>query len=326
MIRHHYKDVRSTIAEREAFVRAIIASCPVRSVLISTCDRVELYEDDGDGIYECDAAIVRHLYRVVSGLESPFLGEHMIIHQVKQAYRMALENDRSSGTLNILFQNALRVGKYVRANTEIARGAISHAHATVALLRREIPSLTGMRVTFVGVNDLIETMIRYLVKYELPPLCVVNRTYEKAIALALRHQGTAYPLSALTEVLLNTDILIAATSSPTHIVNTYHIPQKEMIIIDLGMPRNVEPSVVRCPGVRVFTVNDVERIAKESSEQRALSVTDAEDIIERETDVFTGLLQRRRLMLGEQRREQRLRADATLRTGSVFRNEIPVNG
>lgn len=326
MIRHYYKDSHSSIAEREAFVRAITASPPARFVLLSTCDRVELFEDDANGASECDAAIVRHLYRVVSGLESPFLGEHMIIHQVKQAYRMALENDRSSGTLNILFQNAFRVGKYVRANTGIARGAISHAHATVALLRREIPSLTGMRVTFVGVNDLVETMIRYLVDCVPSSLCVVNRTYEKAIALALRYHGTAYPLAVLAEALLNTDILIAATSSPTHIVNTCHIPKKEMIIIDLGVPRNVEPSIVTCAGVRVFTVNDVERIAKESSKQRALSVVDAEDIIERETDVFTGLLQRRRLMLGEQPREQRLRADAALRTGSVFRDEIPVNG
>ncbi|MBI4978076.1 MAG: NAD(P)-binding domain-containing protein [Spirochaetes bacterium] len=300
MIRHYHKDTHASIAEREAFLHRINDTLPPRSILISTCDRVELYADDEGAGYMCDADIARHLFRVVSGLESPFLGEHQIFHQVKQAYHASLTSRRSSPALNVLFQTALNVGKIVRTRTAIARGALSHAQAAATIIRRELASYAGVRVTFIGVNDMVESMIRYLLRYGITRPRIVNRTYDKALALASRYAGSAFPLSALPEALQETDVVIAATSAPKSIIHADDIPKHPLLIVDLGMPRNVDPAVVR-DGIRLFTLSDVERITRSNWDARVAAVKEAECIIEQKTEAFIERLNTRETADNERR-------------------------
>ncbi len=294
MIRHDYKDARHSITEREKFYRQVLTRLPAHYVLISTCDRVELYEDDDQKPYYPDKKTVFHLFRLAAGLESPLLGENQILHQVKTAYLFSLARGKVSKYLNMMFQAALHTGKRVRAETGISKGAPSHSLAAVELIKKLGIDLKKCRITIIGINNLNKTILRYLMKKGAGMILVGNKTFDKANELARQMNCAAFPLSELRQTLKETDILISATSAPHLIVHEDHFPRnKKMLIIDLAVPRDVDERIANRPGIDLYNISDIERMAEQNISQRKNEIQKADNMIFESAEIFLNEIKKR---------------------------------
>ncbi|MDR2848028.1 MAG: glutamyl-tRNA reductase, partial [Bacteroidales bacterium] len=248
-------------------------------VLLKTCNRIELYWGEG----EIPDHIIRHLYRVTSGLESGLIGERAIQGQVKLAYQAACEHYRLTPQLHKLFQTAMHTGKRVRNETKIATGAVSHSQAVVDILKKENIDLHNKVVSIIGVNKLTEDILKFLTAKQTVQVYLSSRNFEKTVALAERFNGTAVPLQNKSKMLEFTDILISATSAPHTMVNCEDMPvAKDMLIFDLAFPRDVDAAIADMPDVRLYNLDDIERHAANNLTLRKNEVSKAEEIIEEE--------------------------------------------
>ncbi len=252
-------------------------------VLLSTCNRVEWYHGQG----EVPSEIARHLFRVVSGLESSIIGETAIVNQVKTAYEDASRQIGLNKSLHKLFQTALFVGKKVRTKTGISNGAMSHSQVVVDILLQKQVKLDGLVITIVGVNKMNEKIIRFLTDKGASAIFIGNRTYEKAAALAARYDSKALKFEHLGETLQKTDVLISATSAPHFVIKKENFPSnKSMLIFDLAVPRDVDPDVTNLGSVDYYNIETIEREVRKNVEIREERVFHAEDIINRELEIF----------------------------------------
>lgn len=268
-----------SLEERESLSGAIQVDEATPHVLLKTCNRTELYWGEG----EIPGDILRHLYRVASGLESGIPGERAIQGQLKSAYREACEKYKLSPHLHKLFQTAMHTGKIVRSKTGISEGAVSHSQVTVDILKKEKVDLKQKIVSLIGVNKLTEDILKFLTDKQAVNIFLSNRSFPKAAALAERYHGTAMPLYQKRQLLAFTDVLICATSAPHAIVGQGDIPDgKEMLIFDLAFPRDVDPALARQKGIRLFDLEDVERFAQNNLSLRSREAKKAEQIIEEE--------------------------------------------
>lgn len=271
------------MAERELLSATVFVDKSVPHVLLSTCNRTEVYWGEG----EVPPTLLHHLYRVASGLESSLIGERAIQGQLKSAYRDAAEKYRLSSPLNRLFQTAMHVGKRVRTETRIAEGAVSHSQVTVDILKRKNIDLREKTVSIIGVNKLTEDILKYLVNCKAVNIFLSNRNFEKAEALAKQYNGTAMRLSEKQQMLALSDVLICATSAPHTLVGKDDVPkEKEMLIFDLAFPRDVEECVGQMAHITLFNLDDVERFAKENRGMRMSETEKAEQIIREEMNTF----------------------------------------
>lgn len=285
MITQRGVDASTPLEDRERFHLQVRRDKPASAVLLSTCDRIEIYEGDGDPSPDT----VRHLYRVVSGLESPMLGENQIQAQVKQAY----EDARTSGTLSKgmhrLFQQALRVGKRVRTETKLNRGAAGHAQTVVSILQTLPVALTDLQILVIGVNHLNRGILRFLVDKGQQTFFLGNRTLEHACQVVDDLQaGRALALERLTEVLTAVDVVISATSAPHYIIHEAQLPAAggPRWFFDLAVPRDIEPTIAQRPGCRVWNVTDLELEEAKNLEGRRAEVGKAEAILDAEVAKF----------------------------------------
>ena len=285
MITRRGVDVSVPLDERERFHQALLQSPPQSAVLLATCDRVEVYE----GFGEPDAPTVRHLFRVVAGLESPLLGEHQIQGQVKRAYEQARVEQSLNAGLHRLFQQALRVGKRVRTETKLGQGALGHAQTVVKILQTLDTPLTKLRILVIGVNNLSKGILRFLTDAAPTTIFLGNRTLSRAEALvADLGRGQALTLDRLSEVLPRVDVVISATSAPHFIVREADVPTASgpRWYFDLAVPRDIEPALAQRPGVRLFNVSDIEIEAQKALRDRRAEVQQAEAIIDLEVEKF----------------------------------------
>ncbi len=305
------KDHRFPLSQREQFLAFVRRNAIPRLpfyVLVTTCDRVAVFLDAEEIPHAIHASIgtpggpdaiaagaetlsgpaaVLHLFRLVCGLESPLVGETQIQNQVKEAYREASRRQTVSPLLHRLFQSALRVGKKVRTETGISRGAMSHSHGAWEILKKLGVNISRARVTLLGAGRLNQNVVRYLVKNGAGTVFLANRSYTQAARLAGRLQCRAFRLDQLAEQLKHTDILICATSAPHAIVRLPQFPRdREMIVIDLAMPRDVEEQIGTLAGVHLFNLTDVENTLLENRRQRRTEAAAARRIIEEEADRF----------------------------------------
>ncbi len=272
------KDLHHSPAERENFFFQL-PSAAKNCVVLHTCNRTELYQGNG----RVPVAVARHLFRVVSGLESAFIGEDAIQGQVKAAYEKARDNSILSAGLHQLFQQALRVGKRVRTETKIARGAMSHSKAVLEVIRQEGFPLSGARIIIIGVNNLNQALIKYLRERGSNTIFVANRTYEKAQALAKIFDCTAVRLEKLREKLRSADLLISATSAPHLIVKKKFFPiARQILAFDLAVPRDIDPAVAELPLVKLFAIEDIENRINSNIRKRKREMKKAEIIVEEE--------------------------------------------
>ncbi len=209
-----------------------------------------------------DDAAVSHLFAVAAGLESAVLGESEILGQVREAWKLAQAEGGARATLNQLFRQALRVGKRARTETGIARGTASVSHAAVEMLTDRIGSLSDQRLLVVGAGAMGEGVAVALAAHGASSITVVNRNESRAIALATRVGGRSLDFGALGEAVADADVIVSCTGSgapliTTDLVSTLRLDERPLHIIDIAVPRDVDPAVGGLPGVDVLDLDDL---------------------------------------------------------------------
>jgi glutamyl-tRNA reductase len=282
------------MAQRE-HVLAEYRRQPVRGVLLATCDRVEWYGGGGRPSRETAS----HLFRVAAGLDSPILGENQILGQLRAAYRDASRQTSLDPGLHALFQAALRTGKRVRSETALCRGATGHSLAALRLLEKRFPSgLADLNIMVIGVNKLSRGFLRYLIDHGNRTFLLGNRTLDKAQALVAELGGQAFSLDRIAELLPSADVLLSATAAPHLIVRAGHFAAMPpgsgpRLLIDLAVPRDIDPTLAERPGVELLNVQDLEALMESDRQARLDSVPQAQAIVEEEVARLMADLDRR---------------------------------
>lgn len=309
-------------------------------VVLSTCNRTELYlsveqQDDlhdrltnwlcdyhqlseqeiRDSLYWYqDNDAVSHLMRVASGLDSMVLGEPQILGQVKKAFADSQRIHNQGRELERLFQKSFSVAKRVRSETDIGASAVSVAFAACTLARQIFESLAGVSVLLVGAGETIELVARHLHEHQTKKITIANRTRERARKLANEVSAQAIGLSEIDHCLQQTDILITSTASPLPIIGKGLVERamkarrnRPMLLVDLAVPRDVEPEAGKLANVYLYSVDDLQNIIQHNMAQRKAAAVQAEIIVEQEAREFMSWL--RTQGVTETIREYRSRAE-----------------
>ena len=287
-------------------------------IFLRTCNRSEIYYGEG----EVPDEVARHLFRVVSGLESAIVGERAVQGQVKEAYYTAKAQRPLTAELHRLFQSALQVGKRVRNETEISHGAVSHSLAALEIIESlGNVDVRNARITLIGVNKLTSDILKFLQNKGAKMVFLANRSQIKAHYLADPLGIKVYTLDEKQEFLAHTDILISATSAPHLIIRKEDIPeQKSLLAIDLAFPRDIDSRLSELPNVQLYNIRDVERKVRENIEVRGAEVEKAEAIIKEEIQEMQEALERRKKFLevkNEERRVKKQRSAAEGKANSI---------
>jgi glutamyl-tRNA reductase len=278
MITHLYYNIRE-ISDLEKFKNGLLLYTRNDRVIIQTCQRLEIYSGEG----EINAATALHLFRLVSGLESIFIGDTAIKTQVKNAYLESANNGRLGKGMHKLFQWAFYVGKLVRSNTGIAIGAVTYPQTVVNILKTISPDLSDLNITLVGINDITHKLLKWLSEERVVRLNLINRSIEKAENIAAIFGARAFQLDDLSALIKISDVVILCTSAPGYLLKKPAIPSdKKLCIIDLSWPQNADPEVRSQKGVQFFTLDQIENSIHQNLEIRKKSVQHAEGIIEQE--------------------------------------------
>ncbi|HET7031716.1 MAG TPA: glutamyl-tRNA reductase [Casimicrobiaceae bacterium] len=243
---------------------------------------------------------VTHAFRVASGLDSMVLGEPQILGQMKQAVRHAESAGTLGLVLNRLFQRTFAVAKDVRTNTDIGSASISMAAASVKLAERIFPSIGSERVLFVGSGEMIELAATHFAARSPKSITIANRTLERGRQLAERFGAEAITLTELPERLPEFDIIVSCTASTLPILGKgllervvkarRHAP---VFIVDLAVPRDVEPEVTELDDVFLYTIDDLSNIVRDNPQIRRESVVQAEQMIATQAESFVRWLEGR---------------------------------
>jgi len=293
------------------------------AVALSTCNRTELYlmvsdpvEAESavlallarraglrpteliDGIYalrNCDAA--RHLYRVSSGLESMIVGEAEVQGQVKRAYEAALAARTTGPMTNKLFRAALATGKRVRTETAISSGRASVASVAVDAARDALGDLADRHVLLIGAGETAEMTARALHDLGVTTMFIANRRRDRAIALAKHFGGQSGSFDALPAELCRADIVISSTSSPHALLGAEELAVvtaerrgRPLLLVDLAVPRDIDPACAELPGVTVLDVDGLQAQVRRHISVRQAEARRAEGIVEEEIQAFAGWL------------------------------------
>lgn len=236
---------------------------------------------------------VHHLFSVASGLDSMVLGEGEILHQVKHAYERARDHGATGKLLNGLFQRALNAAKAVRSQTAIGQGATSIGTVSVELAAKIFGRLSGAVVVLIGAGKIGEVTLARLVDRGVRHIRVMNRSWERAATLAFSHHAAAVPMETLPEQLVEADILITATSAPRYLLRREEVAaamrarhQRPLCLVDLGVPRNVEPSCGILDNVYRFDVDDLQGLVGRSQEERVQALDACHVIIDHKVERF----------------------------------------
>lgn len=275
------------------------------AALLSTCNRTELYAvaEDGDVLATWladhapglegylyrhrDAAAVRHLFRVATGLDSMVLGEPQILGQVKDAWASAREHGALGNRLDRLFQQTFSVAKRARTDTRVGANPVSVASTAVRLAQSSFARLSDSTVLLIGAGETIELAARHLSEGRVQRLLIANRTLAHAQELALRHGGYALPLTELSRHLGEADVVFSATASREPVLTRDDVStalgtrkHKPMLLFDLAVPRDIEPAVAGLADAYLYTVDDLERAVEDNRRSRREAAEAAETIID----------------------------------------------
>jgi glutamyl-tRNA reductase len=285
------------------------------AVLISTCNRVELYAIANDQVEASDVAnwllhnrglrgrtadrhlyrytekeALQHLFRVASSLDSMVLGEPQILGQVKDAYRMAMASKAAGPVMHRVMDKALHVAKRVWTETGIGREAVSVGRAGVELARQVLGSLAGRSALLVGAGAHGKLVARSMLAYELDELVVANRTFDRAAQLADLLGATATHLDEIAHHLPRVDVVVTSTGAGRVLIDRAMMAAvvrerryRPLVMIDLSVPRNIDPAVNDLEGVFRFDVDDLRGIADQGAKKRRAAAEMAESIVVSET-------------------------------------------
>lgn len=245
-------------------------------------------------------ASARHAFRVASGLDSMVLGEPQILGQLKEAVRIAGDAGALGTTLNQLFQRSFSVAKEVRSSTEIGAHSISMAAAAVRLASRIFENLKDTRVLFVGAGEMIELCAAHFAAKSPKSLTIANRSVDKAEGLAAQYSGQGIALADLPHRLHEFDIVISCTASTLPLIGLGAVKRalqrrrrRPMFMVDLAVPRDIEPEVKGLGDVYLYTVDDLADVVNNGQSQRQAAVSDAELIIDSGVQKFMAWLDHR---------------------------------
>ncbi len=288
-------------------------------VILSTCNRVEMYLQTSDvdvsmasavvfmaachavpptqftpHLYQLsDLEAVRHLFRVAASLDSLVLGEPQILGQVKAAYLAAQAAGRTGLIFSQLFERALRVAKTIRTETGISDHAVSVSYAAVELAKKIFESLQQRTVMVLGAGDTAELAARHLVSQGVTRVFIANRTSERAVLLAQALQAKAIPWEAFPEHLAYTDIVISSTSAPHPIIQPAMVREalrarrsRPMFFIDIAVPRDVDPAVNTLENVFLYDIDDLHNVVQENRRERQREALEAEALVWQEVQQF----------------------------------------
>ncbi len=299
-------------------LRALLEPGDVREgCILSTCNRVEVYGWCDHGGEEAirrflctrkgisptalqphlyshrgnDA--VRHLFRVICGLDSMVLGEPQIGGQVKDAYELALEEKATGLVLNQLMKKAISVAKRVRSETGIGEHAVSVSFAAVELAKKIFDTLEKREAMLIGAGEMAELAARHLVSNGIGRLVVANRTLQRAQALAESLGGVPVPLDSIGEELVKSDIVVSSTASQEVVIDRETVEQvmkrrryRPVFFIDIAVPRDIAPEVGKVENVYLYDIDDLQTVVEENRKRRAREAEKALEIIEREVVQF----------------------------------------
>ena len=281
------------------------------AAILSTCNRTEVYCASGSPDFDHtlnwlaqagdvpahalrdhtyvlhDGLAARHAFRVASGLDSMVLGEPQILGQMKSAVRAAEEAGALGTTLNQLFQRSFAVAKQVRSSTEIGAHSISMAAAAVRLAGNLLEDLTGIRVLFVGAGEKIELAVTHFAAKNPKSIAIANRTLERGEKLGARFGAEVLRLADLPERLHEFDAVISCTASQLPIIGLGAVERalkkrrhRPIFMVDLAVPRDIEPEVKALDDVYLYTVDDLAQVVHTGQANRQAAVAQAEVIID----------------------------------------------
>ncbi len=287
-------------AARGAAIRRLAERAGLAEVVVLwTCNRVEVYGVPGpgglasprawlhelapagwtlgaeDGYAQHGPAAIRHLGGVAAGLDSLVLGETEIAGQVKEAYASALAAGRTGPCLNRIFQSALGMAKAVRSQTGIGRGLTSLGSVVALRAREFLGDLAGRRVLLLGAGRMAETCLSYLIKHGATDLVVLNRSLERAEQLVAAHGGRAVPQADLEPELAAADLVVCSTGCPVVVLDRPTVaravarrPERPLVLVDIAVPRDVDPAVADLPGVHLCDLDGLEEIVRRNLQGR----------------------------------------------------------
>ena len=293
-------------------------------VILSTCNRVELYISSQDGAikvedvfsfladfhkiestafspymyhYKDDRA-VNHLFFVTSSLDSMVLGESQILSQVKEAYTTAAMEEATGKVLNQLFQQALNAAKIVHTRTSIGKRKVSISSVAVEFAEKIFQDFTGKIVLVVGAGEMCELLLKHLYEEGARTFIVANRTYERAEELANEYHGQAIKYELLGEYLEKADIVISSTSAPHYVIHADQVKEaikhrrgNPMFLIDIAVPRDIEPEVANIDNVYLYNIDDLQSMVSQNIDERNKEVEKCRVLIEEEVEHFMARLE-----------------------------------
>ncbi len=277
----------------------VVVSAPSEDVITSIVDW--LSERGGAARAELEkhlyvlrhADVVKHLFRVASGLDSMIVGEPQIAGQVKSAFQTSKEQNRLDGILQQLFEQTMRVAKRVRTDTGIGENAVSVPFAAVELARKIFGDLSAVNVLIIGAGEMAELTAEHLAGFGPKQIFVANRAFERAVDLAARFKGDAIQFNAIEPHLAACDIVVASTGAPHYIITPEQVDrallnrkQRNLFLIDLSVPRNIDPVISRIEGAYLYNIDDLQLVADSNRALREQKAHLAEDIVVREVDGF----------------------------------------
>jgi glutamyl-tRNA reductase len=318
-----------------ALAQLIDSPSIAEAVILSTCNRVEIYgslapsaptsalasaaaearsflarsrgvqaEGLSAELYERgEIEAVRHLFRVASALDSMVVGESQILGQLKDAYGVAVKANATGAILSRSLEKAFAVAKRVRSETGIARGAANVSSVAVELAMHVFGDLVGKRILVVGAGKMSALAARHLRASGAQSIVVVNRTPGRAEALALEIEGVARPWQELERELGLADVVISSTGAGTPILTRDLMKQvargrrgRPLVVVDIAVPRDVEPAVAKLEGIYLFDIDDLERVVAENLKERQKEATAAAAIVEAEVDEFARWMRSQRVV------------------------------
>jgi glutamyl-tRNA reductase len=327
------------------------------AAILSTCNRTEFYcktdtpnqqilidwvatsrnirPDDFAPYLYChtDTQLIRHMFRVASGLDSMILGEPQILGQMKSAYQAALEAGTIGKQLGKLFQSTFTAAKKVRTDTAIGSSPVSVAFAAVQMAQQIFDKLSDQTALLIGAGETIELTARHLAQQGIGRLIIANRTYDKAHALAMQFNGFAIALSELPDHLSEADIVISSTASPLPILGKGRVESvlkkrkhKPIFMVDLAVPRDIEAEVEQLNDVYLYTVDDLKNVIDQNMNSRRRAAEQAEEIIDTQVGHFLAWLraQGAQTTIQDYRRQaEQIRSETLQKALAMLKNGTP---
>jgi glutamyl-tRNA reductase len=310
----------------EALGALMASTGALEGLILSTCNRVEVavtarngddpqpaierFLSDSRRVPLADVAphlyhlqddqAIHHLFRVAASLDSMVVGEPQILGQLKGAYAAAKAHGTVSSLLELILTRAFSVAKRVRSETGIGESAVSVSYAAVELAREIFGSLDGRKVMIVGAGKMSELAARHLHRFGASRIFVTNRTYERAREMAEAFQGTLVEYDRFLAALPEMDILIASSGAPHYILKKSDVRRiiearrnRPMFLIDIAVPRNIEPSVNEIDNVFLYDIDDLQRVVEANVGERKKRADQAEEIIALEVERMLARLKAR---------------------------------